>query len=115
MEFGCHFLHMSMWLCSVSRVFLHFKNCYFFHQLNFLNFSNNSSSNDDETFHAIKNEELAFLPQYWDHISAEAKQLIARMLDRNPETRIKTEAILEDKWFEVKKKEKKASSECSKK
>ena len=37
------------------------------------------------------------------------------MLDRNPETRIKTEAILEDKWFEVKKKEKKASSESSKK
>jgi len=37
------------------------------------------------------------------------------MLDRNPETRIKTEAILEDKWFEVKKKEKKASAESSKK
>ncbi len=87
----------------------------FFHQLNFLNFFNDSSSNDDETFHAIKNEELAFLPQYWDHISAEAKQLIAKMLDRNPETRIKTEAILEDKWFEVKKKEKKASAESSKK
>jgi hypothetical protein len=34
------------------------------------------------------------------------------MLDRNPETRIKTEAILEDKWFEVKKK---ASAESSKK
>ena len=73
----------------------------------------NLSSNDEETFHAIKSEELVFLPQYWSHITHEAKELISKMLDRNPETRIKTEDILKDKWLEVVKS--KASADSSKK
>ena len=72
-------------------------------------------SNDDETFTAIKKEELTFLPQYWDSISQGAKQLIGKMLDRNPETRFKADDILKDAWFEVTSTHSKQSATGSKK
>ena len=47
----------------------------------------------------IKKSELQFLPTYWDSISDDAKDLIRKMLDRNQETRIKAQDILNHRWI----------------
>ena len=40
-----------------------------------------------------------FQKPYWDEISADAKDLISRMLDRNQETRITADEVLRHKWI----------------
>ncbi|CAN0189555.1 unnamed protein product [Ascophyllum nodosum] len=49
-------------------------------------------------FQKIKRGKFAFHEQYWDPISAEAKNLIARMLKVDPEERITAEDALQHSW-----------------
>ncbi len=62
-------------------------------------FFTNKRATDDETFEMIKYEQLKFTKPYWDNISDEAKDLISKMMDRNQQTRIKAEDILNHEWF----------------
>ncbi|RNA27257.1 serine threonine- kinase DCLK2 isoform X3, partial [Brachionus plicatilis] len=54
---------------------------------------------DEETFDLIKNQELKFLEEDWLNISGPAIDLIRKMLDRNPENRVKASEILNHHWF----------------
>ena len=54
---------------------------------------------DDKTFELIKTSELVFQKPYWDEISSDAKDLIAKMLDRNQETRLSADDVLRHKWI----------------
>lgn len=54
---------------------------------------------DEETFELIKNQELRFLEEDWLNISDRAIDLIRKMLDRNPESRIRASEILNHPWF----------------
>lgn len=55
--------------------------------------------NDEETFELIKNQELKFIEEDWLNISELAIDLIRKMLDRNPQSRIKADEILNHSWF----------------
>ena len=55
--------------------------------------------NDEETFELIKNQELKFIEEDWLNISDLAIDLIRKMLDRNPQSRIKADEILNHSWF----------------
>lgn len=55
--------------------------------------------NDEETFEFIKNKELKFMEEDWLNISELAIDLIRKMLDRNPQSRIKADEILNHSWF----------------
>jgi serine/threonine protein kinase len=57
-----------------------------------------SSETDQETFEAIKKNELTFPDPIWNDISDDVKDLIRKMLDVNQETRIKAEDILKHQW-----------------
>jgi calcium-dependent protein kinase len=54
---------------------------------------------DKDILDSVKNSPLAFSEQVWETISNEAKDLVSRCLDRNPETRISAEQVLSHPWF----------------
>ena len=46
----------------------------------------------------IKNE-ISFEHEVWDPVSNEAKDLLLKLLDKNPKTRIKINQVLEHPWI----------------
>ena len=58
-----------------------------------------SGEDDDELFEQIKAGEWDMPAEDWDHISTAAKELIARMLDGNPETRITLAEVATHPWI----------------
>jgi serine/threonine protein kinase len=54
---------------------------------------------DEQIFEAVKCGELKFADLDWAHVSAEARHLVQRMLDRNPQSRITAPDILKHDWF----------------
>lgn len=49
----------------------------------------------------IKAGDLEFHPPYWDQVSAEAKDLIKKLLTVDPKKRITLEEVKEHKWFSM--------------
>ena len=59
--------------------------------------------NNKEIFKRVLQQKLEFDPEDWTFISAEAKDLITQMLQKDPAKRIKVIACLEHPWFELNK------------
>lgn len=55
---------------------------------------------EKDKFEAIKACEWTFKATVWDDISEEAKDLIRKLLVRDPEQRLSCTEILEHEWFE---------------
>ena len=56
---------------------------------------------DDDLNQKIKNGEFIFPETEWEHISDEAKDLIIKLLDIDPETRLDNEGILSHPWIQA--------------
>lgn len=54
--------------------------------------------NDQEIIHAVKHQDLAFDDPEWNEISAEAKDLIKKMLNRDEAKRFSAAQVLQHKW-----------------
>jgi len=48
---------------------------------------------------SVRNDDIDFDPQYWNGISNNAKDLILKLLDRNPKTRFTAQQALNHKWM----------------
>ena len=48
-----------------------------------------------------KRGEVAYPAKYWDKISPEAKDLVGKMLNRDPRTRIQAKEALAHPWFRI--------------
>eukprot|EP01125_Pyxidicula_operculata_P019835 TRINITY_DN721_c0_g1_i1.p1 TRINITY_DN721_c0_g1~~TRINITY_DN721_c0_g1_i1.p1 ORF type:complete len:340 (+),score=71.61 TRINITY_DN721_c0_g1_i1:175-1194(+) len=59
------------------------------------------SENDAELFESIMEANYHFHSPYWDNISAEAKDLIKKLLVPNPEQRLTSEQALNEPWFKM--------------
>jgi calcium-dependent protein kinase len=46
-----------------------------------------------------KRGEVQYPPKYWDKISAEAKDLVGKMLNKDPRLRINAKEALQHPWF----------------
>ena len=55
--------------------------------------------NDDEILHNIRFTEPEFKKKEWEHISYNCKDLILKMLSKNPKKRPSAELCLKHKWF----------------
>jgi serine/threonine protein kinase len=56
--------------------------------------------NDEKVkFNAIKACDWKFSSTIWDDISDEAKDLVSKLLVRDPKVRLKCSEILEHEWF----------------
>jgi serine/threonine protein kinase len=55
---------------------------------------------DAEIFKRVKQGTFSFPNPEWHGISAEAKDLVTKLLDKNPETRITAEEALKSSWFD---------------
>ncbi|CAN0196035.1 unnamed protein product, partial [Phaeothamnion confervicola] len=56
--------------------------------------------NDHDIFRAIQHGQYKFLSPEWDDISAEAKELIRRLLHKDPAKRLTASQALVHPWFE---------------
>lgn len=56
---------------------------------------------EDEIFHKIVTCNYSFKHSIWKKISPEAKDLIAKLLDLNPKTRLSAKEALEHKWLKI--------------
>ena len=56
-------------------------------------------SYEDEIFRKIITCDYSFKQRIWNEISIEAKDLITKLLDLNPVTRLSAKEALEHKWF----------------
>ena len=54
---------------------------------------------DSETMQKILNKPLSMSSKAWETVSDDAKSLVARMLDKDPENRPSAEEIIMDPWF----------------
>jgi calcium/calmodulin-dependent protein kinase I len=54
---------------------------------------------EDKLFDQIKSGNFAFPSPYWDNISDIAKDLISKLLARNPEKRLSAEEVLKHSWL----------------
>ena len=54
---------------------------------------------EDEIFHKIITCKFSFKHSVWKEISPEAKDLITKLLDLNPKSRLSAKEALEHKWF----------------
>jgi calcium-dependent protein kinase len=59
--------------------------------------------NEKEIFAKIINGNLSFKNKIWNKISEEAKSLVKKLLEINPEKRISATEALKEKWFEINK------------
>ena len=59
--------------------------------------------NEKEIFAKILNGNLSFKNEIWNKISEEAKDLIKKLLEINPDKRISAKEALKEKWFEINK------------
>lgn len=57
--------------------------------------------NSKEIFRNILQQDLKFDKDDWQNISKEAKNLIKKMLDKNPKTRITANECIEHPWFKI--------------
>ena len=55
--------------------------------------------NNKEIFRNVMKQDLTFDPADWNRISSQAKDLVKKMLNKDPETRITANACLEHPWF----------------
>lgn len=60
-----------------------------------------AGKNDQEIFARIKGAPLTFGHQSWQHVSEEAKILLRKMLDKNPNTRYTIEQVFNDNWLQT--------------
>ncbi|CAA7054317.1 unnamed protein product [Microthlaspi erraticum] len=54
---------------------------------------------EEEMFHEIQNAEIDFQTSPWPRISRSAKDIVKKMLDRNPKTRISAAQVLGHPWI----------------
>ena len=59
------------------------------------------SKNQDELFKIIRLGKFSFEPKYWSGISNEAKDLITKLLDVDPSTRLTATQALDSDWMSV--------------
>ena len=59
--------------------------------------------NEKEIFSKILSGNFSFRHKIWNKISNEAKNLVKRMLEINPDKRLSARDALKDKWFEINK------------
>ena len=59
-----------------------------------------NGDDEAEIFENVKNGELVFYDEEWANISSESKELIKKMLRRNPKTRISAKEALQDIWIQ---------------
>jgi len=57
------------------------------------------SENEPDLFELITKVEFEFHPKYWSHISEEAKDLISKLLLKDPKKRLTAVQALEHPWF----------------
>lgn len=57
--------------------------------------------NSREVLHQIKQQNLNFKYEIWNKISEQAKDLIKRMLKKDPSKRISAQEVLNHVWFEL--------------
>jgi serine/threonine protein kinase len=57
--------------------------------------------NPDETKHNILRQEITFNSKHWAVISPKAKDLIAKMLCKDPSKRYSMEEVISHPWFDV--------------
>ena len=55
--------------------------------------------NNKEVFKRILSQDLEFDPEYWTTISEGAKDLITKMLKKDPKERISVNDALNHRWF----------------
>ena len=56
---------------------------------------------EEEIFISIKGNELNFDKKEWDNVSKSGKDLVKKMLNKNPEQRISAEAALNSEWIKT--------------
>lgn len=56
-------------------------------------------SNQRELFRKIRKGDYEFHPEYWQNVSAEAKELISALLTVDPGKRLAADQALENKWI----------------
>lgn len=54
---------------------------------------------EDLVFDNTRNGKYEFIPNFWSHVSSEAKDLVTRMLTVNPNKRISAMDALQHKWM----------------
>lgn len=52
-----------------------------------------------EVFEAVKKKKIVFESEYWGNVSEEGKNLVSRLLERNPKKRLNAEEALRHPWF----------------
>lgn len=60
-------------------------------------------ASDEEIMKAVKKTKFSFSAKVWDEISADAKDLISKMLKYPPETRLSAQEAFSHKWIKSKK------------
>jgi serine/threonine protein kinase len=50
-------------------------------------------------FQMILDNEVSFNPNYWSEVSSEAKDLIVKLLEKDPTKRLTVDQALEEPWF----------------
>jgi serine/threonine protein kinase len=58
-----------------------------------------SSGTDEELFDLVRRCEWEFSNNIWDDVSEEAKDLITKLLVRDPKQRLNCSQIMEHAWF----------------
>eukprot|EP00826_Nyctotherus_ovalis_P042866 TRINITY_DN4475_c0_g1_i13.p1 TRINITY_DN4475_c0_g1~~TRINITY_DN4475_c0_g1_i13.p1 ORF type:complete len:273 (+),score=93.35 TRINITY_DN4475_c0_g1_i13:815-1633(+) len=53
----------------------------------------------EETMEAVKKKEVDYSDECWKTVGAEGRELVTRLLDRNPATRLKSHEALVHPWF----------------
>ena len=55
--------------------------------------------NNKEIFRNVIKQQLTFDPADWDRVSDSAKDLVSKMLNKDPESRISAQDCLNHPWF----------------
>ena len=69
---------------------------------------------DEEIYQQVLKGEYDFPKEEWDHVSKEAKNLVKKMIEKNPEKRVSALEALQDVWFKNNKQKKKADKVLAK-
>lgn len=65
---------------------------------------------ENEIMEEVKKAKYDFPDKEWNSVSSEAKNLISKMLTKNPQDRLSADQCLQHKWFEILKQSKKQAS-----